>query len=216
MLNRVHGSRGNWEIDEADAPDPRQRSYLERRSNDLAIYLAPASREDVIREIGVLFRMMAVRDCEPEEMSAVIEVYVQDLRGLPLWAVSESCRAFRAGEAGEGTFAPKVGELRRHAVKLVQRWRDERDRIERVLSSRIIPRPAEEHAVIAERVRKMASACIAELQRAGDPERFQGPIKPEDAKSEAERAEEWLAAAEVVEPPAIILSDEAKRLVGIA
>ena len=217
MANTVEKSGFEFTIPFESAPNDVQRNYLQRQFNSLTDGLHNASRDDIIREIAMLFRMMAVKDCDPDEMGAVIEVYAADLRELPLWAVSAACGAYRMGTVGDGIFAPKVGELRRYALAGVQKLRNEREKINRVLSAAVLPKLENNHADVAARVRQMAADCVKDLQRAGDLERWQGPNKPDFAergieKTEKERAQAFLDAMELADKPKITLSDEARAL----
>ena len=217
MANLIEKRSGELFIPHDRAPTDSQRAYLSRHAAILSDGLLPAAWSKIVGEIGMLFRLMAVKDCDPEEIAAVIEVYANDLKSLPLWAISNACAAFRTGEAGDGVFVPKVGEIRRYALRQVQRLRNERDKINRVLSAAVLPKLENNHADVAARVRQMAADCVKDLQCAGDLERWQGPNKPDFAesgieKTEKERAQAFLDAMELADKPKITLSDEARAL----
>lgn len=148
----------------AEAPTEQQRAFIQNRVAEISASLAPASSKDLLAEVWAMLRTMAIRNGAPEELEAVVGVYVADLEDLPLWAVSAACRAYRRGDIGNGTFAPTPGEVRKRAKIYLDHWIDERAKLERILNARVIPKYTEHQEKSREAVLAHVAATVEALK----------------------------------------------------
>ena len=163
MDNACDPSRDGWRIALSRAPSTEQRQALEMRQAELDARLAPASPRDVKLEIAGLLCVMAAKSQSDDEARALLEIYASDLAGLPMFAIAAACQAFRRGEIGDGTWAPKPGRLRQVAVGYARQSIEERTRVRKVLTAIVVddspPDPARKAAALA-----LARKVMGEMQ----------------------------------------------------
>jgi hypothetical protein len=99
--------------------------------------LAPADPRDVAKVVGRLFLSFPSQASSVEVQKAKIASYVEDLSGLPLWALEAAAAKWRRGEAtGNATFAPSVAELRRQADAQTLQHRATIAKLKRILTAK--------------------------------------------------------------------------------
>ena len=146
------------QIAQANLP-PEQREMLVARRSELAQSLRPASTERILAILATLGRMIARSETSPEETEFAMRCDVEDLRGVPEWALDEAAAAFRQGRIGDGRFRPTTGELRAEANRRVTPFATEAARIERVLNAAPAPDP------IASGERERVKAGLADASK---------------------------------------------------
>ena len=127
------------EIAASCAPDGPQRQYLANRKAELGAHLVKADPADVLAEVTALFAVMAHKAGADIEIAARMRVYVNDLSGLPLWAISEACEAYRTAKFGDGVFCPTPGEICARARVSIAAASREYGAIDRILAARVVP-----------------------------------------------------------------------------
>lgn len=116
---------------------------MARRFDSLEKWLVPASEKDVLAEVSIMFRVLAHRAASQGEAGVVLRSYWEGLSGFPLFAVSEACRAFRLGDAGDGKWAPTIKELRDWIKARLEPMQKEKYEIGLILSA-IVDAPIDE------------------------------------------------------------------------
>ena len=178
------------------------------RQAELDARLAPASARDVKLEVAALLHIMASKTQSDEEARASLEIYASDLAGLPMFAIATACRAFRRGEIGDGTWAPKPGRLRQVAEGYARQSAEERTRVRKVLTATVVddstPDPTRKAKVLAQ-----ARKFVGEMQ-VHDPAPMarRGRFSPEEGKVQ----DLTRLAQEAATTPPPCLSDEARAI----
>ena len=132
----------------------QQRRAIQNLSNALTSQLCCDATNDkaVLAELLRLFAAFPAGDQSEASTRLRMESYVEALRGIPAWAVSEARRAALRGEAGcDLRFAPTPPQLAALAKARLQNVRDELTmlrRIERAAVEAFEPAP-EEHARVS-------------------------------------------------------------------
>jgi len=101
--------------------------------------LAPASETALVRSVATLRAAFPATNDGEENAKLAISLYVRALAPYPEWAVNEVCRQFLEGRRGTGTFAPTAPEMARACREEVNKFVDERAKIEAVLDAEILP-----------------------------------------------------------------------------
>lgn len=115
------------------------RHALMRRREILAAALQAAPREKILAVLASLDGMVTRAENDLGEAKFAVRRDIEDLVGLPLWALEAAAAAFRRGDVGQGKFRPTAGELRCDARQRVQAYAEELAKIERVLRARVEP-----------------------------------------------------------------------------
>lgn len=158
-LDALHAQATFGEV-AGDLMNPESRTALILRRDLLAGAMRPASVGEIVAVMASLDGMIARGEGE-REAAASARRDLEDLDGLPAWALEQAAIAFRRGDVGEGRFRPTAGELRREAMRRVGHMAEERGRIEKVLAARVIPERKPENAErrreLADRLRKLGN-----------------------------------------------------------
>lgn len=194
------------------APTPDQRAFMERRKWEIDDALAPATADSLLAELTAMFRVMAMRGGDEQELEAVIRVYLADVQDLPHFAVARACQAFRRGDVGGGKFAPTPGELRAQAKTYINPWTDERARLMRILGAKVLPPVAPEseerkQAALAH-MRETAEMLKASTER-------QTPRRESYRPPTVREAQEWLDRYQEASAPLPKLSPAARKATGL-
>lgn len=200
-----------WSIPSARAPTSEQRSALIEREQAVSGWLAPAGPDRARVEIAALLGVMASRAGDETDKRAMLEIYVADLAGVPLFALRSACRAYRSGAMGDGQWAPPPGVLRQTAEGYARALMEERGKLRKVLGAKIIADPVIDPER-REAVVRMARGVCAELRAVdpvAQPRRSRLPTK-EEAQAALE-----IAALEIAHKPPPKLSDELRRKMGL-
>lgn len=147
-------------------PDGEIREIMQRRRADLNEYLQPATEQQVVAEILMLFRALAPleRDDDPK---LSLRSYVSDLAGVSIAGLRIACDGYRQGRLGDGKWRPRVGEIRRAAFNAVVAESVERVRLARILiARRAMVQTPEERAASVARVRAAAADFTRDRHRA--------------------------------------------------
>ena len=151
-LDHARGSLVAGELAQPLPTDLRER--LERYLASTNNCIVPAKAHDVETEIAVL--MMAfysARTTSKTEAAAMMRVYAEVLRDLPLWAIKEGFARVKAGEV-EGLsldFPPAAPRLRAVVSEVMQMLLADRHNINVVLAARVA---TPEDPLVAEQLRK--------------------------------------------------------------
>lgn len=115
-------------------PNKTQRESIASRIEALERELVQADRREVAVVVGKLFMAFPSTAASVEAQRAKIALYVEDLDGLPLWALDSAASKWRRGEVkGDVKFAPSAGELRRIAEAQTLQHRTTIVRLKRIL-----------------------------------------------------------------------------------
>ena len=133
-------------------PNKTQRESIASRIEALERELAQADRREVAVVVGKLFMAFPSTAASVDAQRAKIALYVEDLDGLPLWALDSAASKWRRGEVtGDVKFAPSAGELRRIAEAQTLPHRALIAKLNRVLVAQelrnVRPEPAERERV---------------------------------------------------------------------
>lgn len=149
----------NGEIPHDRALEPEVRKSLENRLNLIKAWFAPAGEEGVKEHIAILFTVMSHRQFAEMDGKILIRVYMADLADLPAFALQRACERFRKGEAGDGKWAPSIGELRAETRRLCEDLEREKAEIITVLSAKVLSPPPKKS------IKEAADKLMAELAR---------------------------------------------------
>lgn len=194
------------------APTEDQRAFMQRRVREIDDAMSPADEPSALAEIAAVLRTMAIRGGDDGELEAVVRVYLTDLGDVPLFALTEACRAFRRGDVGNGTFAPTPAELRREALKRILPWTEERAKLGRVLAARVLEPPTSED----ESRKAIALAHMAETARILREK--SGPVAAQEAMPRpltVPEANAWLDTCAASPPRLQPMSPELRRIMGL-
>jgi len=202
-------------IPAAAAPNEQQRFFIANRVNEIDASLSRAPSNDLLAEVTTLMRTMKARNGDEDELSALIRVYIADLEDLPLWAVSAACRAYRRGDVGAGVFLPTPGELRKTAKTYTAPWVEERAKLSRIITARVLapvsPESEQRRDAALAHVREtgaMLRATAAKEVGSGDGDAHRVPSVPE--------AQQWLDRYQQGTRPLPKLSPALRRSLGVA
>lgn len=118
------------------------RVALERRRRELGLALAPCGRKATAWLLMTLDGMAYRKEADSATTAVLVKQEIEDLQGLPEWALATAARSYRLGELGEGHWRPTSGELAKEAGRLVGPFHVELRRIGRLLDSPQLSAPA--------------------------------------------------------------------------
>lgn len=122
-------------------PNETQRASIASRIDALERELASADRRAIAEVVAKLFLAFPSSAVSVEVQKAKIALYVEDLDGLPLWALERAAGKWRRGEAkGDAKFAPSAAELRRIAEEQTLQHRTQIGRLNRILTAKPLAR----------------------------------------------------------------------------
>jgi hypothetical protein len=122
--------------------------------------LAPAAIEAMEAPIaGLLASFFLARGVSAMEAKVTVRAYAVAMEGLPLWAVTQACKAIARGEVAgiSKDFPPAAPRVREVANKQTESLVEESFRISRVLNARVVHEPSPEE-------RKQIAAKFATLK----------------------------------------------------
>ena len=97
-------------------PSDEERTSIESRMSALETDLEPASPDQIIKAVAMLFNAAAQAPVSEETMRGRYRVFMEALSDLPGWAIHAAALKWIRGEVkGEVRFAPSSGDLRRLA-----------------------------------------------------------------------------------------------------
>lgn len=138
---------------------PALRATLEHRSRGLSACLAPAAKSEHSKMASAITALLGgFGGVGSGSVEAVVSLYVEGLKDLPLWAVVAACTAITRGEV-EGAsldFRPAVPRLRQAARALMAPWDEEMFHLREVLR-------AEAMAPEDEEMRKRVGVLLTEF-----------------------------------------------------
>lgn len=130
---------------------PAFRRALESRRGALAASVNHRDRSEVAAVVARLLAGFPSARVADGEAKFVIAAYVSALDDMPPWAVKEAAEQWSRGREGEApAFAPSSAQLHASAERLVSRFAAELLSIHKLLTARIQPIPADEHARVSE------------------------------------------------------------------
>jgi len=137
-LSIAHNALQDGEIPERSLPSPDVMQALADRVQDIRSYLAGATREQIAVCVARLFVVLAKRSEGFDDEAQRISLYVEILSDVPRFALEKTCNDFLYGRAGDGKWVPTPAEIRNAAMKHVQPWLAELDRINPILNASVI------------------------------------------------------------------------------
>ncbi len=215
-LNAEH----NGKVTARGALTANVRRQLEDRFKSLREYLAPCSREEIVRDLSRVFIALACKGEDGIDAQTRAFVYADVLRDLPPFAVSKACDDYCHGRAGDRKWAPTAAELKAVAENHAAPLKREFDRIKRALAAEVVEainyrekQKVLDHA--KETMRQLGAAVPINEQGHVDPAKAPDEPDPDADLSPAERAKKWLEAYAANPPPLPILSESARKATGL-
>lgn len=212
MVNALDREGVGYVISASAAPTEDQRAFMLRRADDIADALEPAPEALVLVELTALLRVMAIKGGDESELEAVIRIYLDDMVGLPMFAVVNACRAFRRGDVGNGRFAPTPGELRVQAKTYIAPWVDERAKLLRVLDAKVLAAPTPESEARREAALAHIRATLRQLRETTARQTTQVEAQRPPTVKEAQ---DWLDRYEASAPTLPKLSSVVRKALGL-
>ena len=195
------------------------RNALSDRARSLRAYLAPCTREEVVRDLSRVFIALACKSEDGIDAQTRALVYADVLRELPPFAVAKACDDFCHGRAGDRKWAPSAAELKAVAQSHAAPLRRELDRIERAVSAEVVEevnyRDKQRVLAHAKETMQLLGAAVPLNERGKiDPSKA---VEPEDEAglSPQAKAEKWLREYAEKAPPLPQLSDAARKATGL-
>lgn len=149
-------------ISDRYAPSAEQRALLTSRRDALIVATGRADPVRIKQMVAALRLGLKAQATTEAGAAAALELNIRALAHFPEWTVSEACRRFNNGEAGEGTFVPTPAELANECRALLAPVHDELTKLRRVLDAEVYVEPtAEQRGRIADGM----DALIADLKR---------------------------------------------------
>lgn len=214
-LNAEH----NGKVPQRAALPAIARDKLQARRQSLAEYLAPCTREEVVRDLSRVFIALACKAEDGIDAQTRALVYADILKDLPPFAVAKACDDFCHGRAGDRKWAPTAAELKAVADGHAAKLRAEKIRIDRALSAEVF-----DEVDYREKQKMLAHAGETMQQlRAAVPINEHGKVDPakvtvlsgDAGLTPKERAAKWLNDYAAASPPLLKLSDAARRAAGL-
>jgi len=137
-LSIAHNALQDGEIPERSLPAPDVMQALADRVQDIRGYLQPAKPEMIASMVARLFMALARRTEGMDDSGERVMLYVEILSDVPRFALEKTCNDFLYGRAGDGKWVPTPAEIRNAAMKHVQPWLAELDRINPILNASVI------------------------------------------------------------------------------
>jgi hypothetical protein len=133
------------------------------RGRDLSQWLAPSGEDAIRPHVASLVLSLKHRSEDEETSEAKQRIFAADLADLPLFAVEAACADFRQGRAGDGVFMPTQAEVRKVALRRVQKLRDELADVRSILAAEVVEpvRSEKSRKEIADECRRMVSEAAA-------------------------------------------------------
>lgn len=124
-----------------------QRLALVKRQELLASHFVPAPNDEIKKCVaGMMVSFFTMRGVSRDEALRAVQKYADDLAGIPLWAVSQTCRDASRGRIEElnPDMPPSAARLRRHAEQLIAPFAVEHWQLKHVLEAHVVPEASEE------------------------------------------------------------------------
>lgn len=166
-------------------PAPVLAAYEGRRAAHVAS-LRPATEREIAAILYTLSRMPAPSAVDEDDAEIAVGIALNDLAGLPAWALKDAAEAFRTGRLGDGHWRPTSGDLRKAAERLTAPAHAEVRQLADVLAAPIAapPNPDKEverakRRLAGDMLRRAAEAACerdrdAERRRTGKADEPQG------------------------------------------
>lgn len=214
-LNAEH----NGKVQVRSALPATVRRQLEVRHRSLRDYLAPCTRDEVVRDLSRVFIALSCKAEDGIDAQTRALVYADILRDLPPFAVAKACDDYCHGRAGDKKWAPTAAELKSVAERHAAPWKREAERINRVLAAEVVDdvNYREKHKVLdhAKETMRLLGAAVPINERGKiDPSKAPDPVDDEPL-SPAERAERWLKEYAASRKPLPKLSEADRKETGL-
>lgn len=214
-LNAEH----NGKIPARAALPAVRRQELTDRARGLSEYLAPARRDEIVRDLSRVFIALACKADDGIDAQTRALVYADILRDLPPFAVAKACADFCTGRAGDKKWAPTAAELRSVAQAHAAPWRREQERIERALAAEVVEEVdyRSKQAGLAharETMQQLRAAVPWGQEGKVDAAKAQEPAD-EVGLSPVQKAEKWLREYSASAKPLPMLSESARKSIGL-
>jgi hypothetical protein len=194
------------------------RLALADRCEALGGYSAPARPEEILSALVRVFMSLASKSDDGVDAQTRAMVYTDILAGLPPFAVINACGDFCLGRAGDRKWVPTAPELRAVAERYAAPLRAERQRIERALAAKVDGEPTRNSkeanlAHARETIRQLGAALPWNEMGRVQPGADKKPAG--DARSQAQKAREWLEEQARASDPTPKLSPALRAALGL-
>lgn len=148
-VTRADGAKARmrvWTIARSLSPTAETRRAIESRISDLSRILAAVDVDVALARVTEMLLAFPMPAGGQSAATARARGYIAALDDLPSWAVSEACRRWLRGDAGDGhnyAFSPTPPVLRRIAESAVVQARVQLDKLEQLLEAKVVEDPQE-------------------------------------------------------------------------
>lgn len=143
------------------------------RGRELAAHLKPVESAEARKVVKALVGTLIgsypqAQRVSKDDADGALEVYINALIDLPLWAVKAACEGWIRGEGdGNSAFPPSASEIRVLASRKQIPFRQEFEKIRRILEAKVRKEPtAEERARAAARIDDVLKGLAAPREEA--------------------------------------------------
>jgi hypothetical protein len=157
---------------------PEARERLSKFLTATDHYGTPALDSQIDDEISkLMISFRSARTISSEEANATVTIYIEILRGLPLWAIRDGFNKVKLGEV-EGVsldFPPSAPRLRKVVTDEMIPIRADRSEVTRILAAKEAP---PENPVMAKRTEPLVRGALNRMQQKYGPNYGLGHIEP--------------------------------------
>ena len=200
------GPHGGYSISDRQAPSDAERRIIERRRAELLAALGGAGERALVPMLAQLFLGFHGGRNGQDETAAQLALFANQLADLPIWAVQAGC-----GEILRRNVAwpPSIGQLRAACVAACEKQKAELADIAAILNADVWHDPNE---IEREKVNEGFQKLIEDLKLNAPLDQMKPKEKRLPTKQEAA---EWLEQEAVKPAPCIMLSETARRSLGL-